>query len=49
MNKKDETISENQGPSETHSKKDEKDINLKIYSTFISTENEYWEPEKRSL
>jgi hypothetical protein len=31
-------ISENQGPSETHSEKDEKDINSKIDSTLISTE-----------
>jgi SpoVK/Ycf46/Vps4 family AAA+-type ATPase len=46
MNKKDEMISENQGPSETHSEKDEKDINSKIDSTLISTENKYWEPEK---
>jgi hypothetical protein len=46
MNKKDEMISENQGTSETHSEKDEKDINSKIDSTLISTENKYWEPEK---
>jgi hypothetical protein len=46
MNKKDEMISKNQGPSETHSEKDEKDINSKIDSTLISTENKYWEPEK---
>nr|YP_010309947.1 hypothetical protein MRX01_pgp025 [Larix griffithii]UMY72448.1 hypothetical protein [Larix griffithii] len=46
INKKDEMIAENQGPSETHSKKDEKDINSKIDSTLSSTENEYWEPEK---
>nr|YP_010184960.1 Ycf2 [Pseudotsuga brevifolia]QVH34639.1 Ycf2 [Pseudotsuga brevifolia] len=45
-NKKDEMIVENQGPNETHSKKDEKDINSKIDSTLSSTENEYWEPEK---
>jgi hypothetical protein len=44
MNKKDEMISENQGPSETHSEKDEKDIDSKIDSTLISTENKYWEP-----
>ena len=45
-NKKDEIISKNQGPSETHSENDEKDINLKIDSTLNSTENEYWKPEK---
>jgi hypothetical protein len=46
MNKKDEMILENQGLSETRSEKDEKDINSKIDSTLISTENKYWELEK---
>ena len=46
MNKKDEMISENQGPTETHSEKDEKDINSKINSILNSTQNKYWEPEK---
>ena len=46
MNKKDEIISENKGPGETHSEKDKKDINLKIDSTRNSTKNGYWEPEK---
>jgi len=45
-NKKDEMISENQGPSEIHLENNEKDLNLKIDSTLNSTENEYWEPEK---
>nr|YP_009243520.1 ycf2 [Pinus armandii]AJT70433.1 ycf2 [Pinus armandii]UDN39188.1 Ycf2 [Pinus armandii]UDN39262.1 Ycf2 [Pinus armandii] len=45
-NKKDEMISENQGPSKTHLENNEKDLNLKIDSTLNSTENEYWEPEK---
>lgn len=46
MNKKDEMISENQGPTETHSEKDEKDINSKINSILNSTQKKYWEPEK---
>nr|ULF03459.1 Ycf2 protein [Cathaya argyrophylla]ULF47463.1 Ycf2 protein [Cathaya argyrophylla]ULF47559.1 Ycf2 protein [Cathaya argyrophylla] len=46
MIKKDEMISGNQGRRETPLEKDEKDINSKINSTFNSTENEYWEPEK---
>nr|YP_009158473.1 hypothetical protein [Dioon spinulosum]YP_009158492.1 hypothetical protein [Dioon spinulosum]AFS64418.1 hypothetical protein [Dioon spinulosum]AFS64485.1 hypothetical protein [Dioon spinulosum]BAR93679.1 hypothetical protein [Dioon spinulosum]BAR93698.1 hypothetical protein [Dioon spinulosum]BDI62879.1 hypothetical protein RF2 [Dioon spinulosum] len=48
ISKKDERISENQRPItwETHSEKDEKDIDSKIDSALNFTENEYWELEK---